>query len=281
MRGIHPTRARRSGHTGVVSRRRTADDYEFFDAPFAAMAHRGGWDALVPARFENSLLAFEHAVNDLGYRYVETDGHATADGVLVALHDTRLDRVTDMHGAVAGLPWRVVRRARIGGSEPVPTMDEVFEALPNTRINIDIKESGAIAPLAAAIRAHRAEDRVCVASFSPRRLAGFRALMGDRVATSVSVGAVAWSAYVPWLPRVLNSGAQVFQIPTSQAFGAVGIPVLTRNLARVAASRAMRIHVWTIDQSDEMVQLMDSGVDGIVSNRIDVLRRVARERALW
>ncbi|MDK9321843.1 hypothetical protein FAM23852_001322, partial [Propionibacterium freudenreichii] len=144
-----------------------------------------------------------------------------------------------------------------------------------------ICEEPAIAPLAAAIRAHRAEDRVCVASFSPRRLAGFRALMGDRVATSVSVGAVAWSAYVPWLPRVLNSGAQVFQIPTSQAFGAVGIPVLTRNLARVAASRAMRIHVWTIDQSDEMVQLMDSGVDGIVSNRIDVLRRVARERALW
>lgn len=261
--------------------RRTASHYEYFDAPFAAMAHRGGCDGQLPAALENSLAAFCHAVNDLGYHYLETDVHATADGTLIALHDDRLDRVSDMHGVVAELPWQTVRRARIGGIEPIPTMDELFEALPHARINIDIKADNAVAPLVAVIRRHHAQSRVCVASFSPRRLRHFRGLMGDDVAISASVGAVAWSSFMPLVPELVNCDAQAFQVPASLSRGRISLPVFTPALRRTARARDMRIHVWTIDRADQMEELMDHGVDGIVSNSIAVLRRVAQERGLW
>lgn len=262
-------------------RQPNANRFEYFDVPFAALAHRGGWDANSPAPLENSLRAFEHAVNDLGYRYVETDVHASADGVLVALHDERLDRVSDRQGVVAQLPFSEIRRARISGSEPVPTMDEVFEALPQARFNIDIKQKNAILPLVEAIRRHHAQSRVCVASFSPSRLTRFRSLMGPDVATAASIDVVAWSAYVPWIPWLLNAGVQAFQIPRNQQLGSLRLPVLTAGLRSVAHARDMRIHVWTIDDEQEMTELIDTGVDGIVTDRIDVLRHVASEHGVW
>ncbi|SER95681.1 glycerophosphoryl diester phosphodiesterase [Propionibacterium cyclohexanicum] len=265
----------------MSSPRANATRFEYFDTPFAALAHRGGWDEHCPAPLENSLRAFEHAVGDLGYRYVETDVHATSDGVLIALHDEHLDRVTDRRGAVSELPFSQVRRALIGGTEPIPTMDEVFEALPQTRINIDIKQENAIVPLVDAIRRHRAQARVCVASFSPTRLLRFRRLMGPTVATAASMDAVAWSAYVPWLPRLINAGVQAFQIPRTQWIGPLRVPVLTAWLRSVARERDMRVHLWTVDGQQEMTELIDAGVDGIVSNRIDVLRRVVAGRGQW
>lgn len=269
-------------HTGAVTRSpANASRFEYFDLPFAALAHRGGWDEQSPAPLENSLKAFAHAVDDLGYRYVETDVHASSDGVLIALHDDRLDRVTDRSGVVAQLPFRQLRRAKIGGSEPIPTMDEVFEALPQARLNIDIKQENAIVPLVEAIRRHHVQSRVCVASFSPSRLTRFRSLMGPDVATSASIDVVAWSAYVPWLPWLLNARVQAFQIPHRQRIGPVSLPVLTAGLRSVARTRDMRIHVWTIDDRQEMAELIDAGVDGIVSDRIDVLRRVAAQRGKW
>lgn len=261
--------------------RRNASDYAYFDMPFSALAHRGGWDDSVGEEFENSLVAFRHAVDDLGYRYVETDVHATSDGELLAFHDMRLDRVTDRRGSIAELEWAQVRAARIGGREPIPTMDEVFEALPEARINIDIKESNAIAPLVRTIHRHNAYDRVCVASFSPKRLAAFRRTMGPRVATSASLGAVAWSSFVPLLPRFMNAGVQAFQVPVRHRLGPASVTVLTRRLLRTARDRDMRVHVWTIDDPDQMRSLMDAGVDGIVSNRIVELKTLCMDRDLW
>lgn len=260
---------------------RNASRFDYFDTPFAALAHRGGWDADSPVGLENSLRAFEHAVNDLGYRYIETDVHASADGVLVALHDECLDRVTDRKGVVAELPFSEFRGARIASSEPVPTMDDVFEALPGVRLNIDIKHRNAIVPLVEAIRRHRAQSRVCVASFSPARLIRFRTLMGPDVPTAASIDVVAWSAYVPWLPRLLNAGVQAFQIPWTQRIGPFRLPVLTARLRSVARARDMRVHVWTIDDEQQMGELIDAGVDGIVTDRIDVLRHVASEHGVW
>ena len=96
--------------------------WPFLDHPGPlAFAHRGGageWP-------ENTMPAFEHAVG-LGYRYVETDVHATADGVLVAFHDDALDRVTDRTGKIADLPWSYVAEARVDGREPIPRLDDLL-----------------------------------------------------------------------------------------------------------------------------------------------------------
>ena len=99
------------------------------DGPIA-MAHRGG--ALHPDNigYENSMHAFEHAV-DLGYRYLETDLHATSDGVVIAFHDSKLDRVTDRTGVIAELPWSEVSKAKINGHEPIPRLDELLEHFPD------------------------------------------------------------------------------------------------------------------------------------------------------
>ena len=129
------------------------------------MAHRGGAHLPGNEGLENSLVAFANAVS-LGYRYLETDVHATADGVLLAFHDHHLDRVTDGRGRVGDLPWNVVRRARIGGREPIPTLEELLGAFPDARVNVDVKHRSAVGPLIDAVRRTDAIERVCVASFS-------------------------------------------------------------------------------------------------------------------
>ena len=99
-----------------------AADFAYFDAPTPiGLAHRGGAKLAANLHLENTLPAVREAVR-MGYRYLETDVHATSDGTLLAFHDLRLDRVTDQHGLVARLPYAAVRGARINGTEPIPLL---------------------------------------------------------------------------------------------------------------------------------------------------------------
>lgn len=258
-----------------------ASDYPYFDARFIALAHRGGGLYGPNEGRENTLAAFAEAVA-LGYRYLETDVHVSADGVLIAFHDDVLDRVTDARGAVKDVDFTTLRQARVGGSEPVPTLDEILDAFPSARINIDIKADGAIEPLVRTIEQHRAHERVCVGSFSPRRIHAFRRRMGTRVATSVGPYGVGWSAKVPLLPRVLNSPGVAFQLPLWHDLGrGASIRTLTPGLIAAAHARGKHVHVWTINDAPVMHDLIDRGVDGIVTDRIDVLKDVLVERGLW
>lgn len=261
-----------------VSRR--ASRYPYFDEPFAAMAHRGGYVSQQDAARENTLYAFAQAV-ELGYRYLETDVHATADGYLLAFHDDVLDRVTDATGVVAQMRFAQVRQALIAGIDQIPTLDEVLESFPDTCINIDIKAAGAIDPLVATIAAHRAQHRVCVSSFSAARLHRFRRLMGRQVATGHASPAVAWAALVPALPRVVPLPGQVFQIPVTTQLAGRTVRVLTPGLIAAARAQDVRVHVWTINDAAEMAELIALGVDGLITDRIDLLRQVATEFSLW
>lgn len=244
------------------------------------MAHRGGHlEDEAPIR-ENSLHAFRQAVA-LGFNYLETDVHASRDGKLIAFHDSVLDRVTDMRGVVADLPFKHVRRARIGGMDQIPTVDELLEEFPNQRFNIDIKAAGAVEPLAETIKRHRAHDRVCVASFSERRLRAFRRLVGASVASSQSTLAVAWSLMVPKLPQVMNFSGQAFQIPVCHQVMRTSIRVLTKRLMAVAHQRDMRVQVWTVNEVDEMRRLIEVGVGGIITDRIEVLKSVTQDFGIW
>jgi glycerophosphoryl diester phosphodiesterase len=217
----------------------------------------------------------------LGFRYIEIDVHATLDEQLVVFHDDTLRRLTGGSGAIADRTLAEVTRLRIGPTEGVPTLDEVLETFPDIRFNIDVKNAGAIAPLVKTIDRHRAHDRVCVGSFSVERLRQFRRLMGRRVPTSVSPIGVVWNGYVPLLPRLLNSPGTALQIPVTQALGPRHVPVLTRRLLRHAHLAGKVVHVWTIDDPAEMHRLLDMGVDGIMSDRTDLLKHVFVERGIW
>ena len=259
-------RGQRSGRSG------------YFDAPFIPLAHRGGITEAAPPEVENSLRGFR-AAWDFGFRHLETDVHTTADGVLVAFHDEVLDRVTDAKGRLADLPWAEVQRARIGGSEPIPLLDDLLDALPNARFNIDLKAPTAVDPLVAALDRHAAHDRVCVGSFSNATITRFRRLAGDRVATSASPIEVAVFGLLPGVRRFWPLWAQAFQMPEREP--RTGVRILTRGMVDAAHRRGALVHVWTINDRPDMERLIELGVDGIVTDDLATLKAVLVERDLW
>jgi glycerophosphoryl diester phosphodiesterase len=243
-----------------------------------AFAHRGGAYHPDIEGLENTLQAFAHAVG-LGYGYLETDVHVTSDGVLLAFHDTVLDRVTDATGAIATSTYAEVQRARINGSDPVPTLAELFDAFPDARFNIDLKAPGAVPALAVFLAEREAWDRVGVGSFSGRRLREFRRLTGGRVVTSASPGEVAAYRLLPSpVARLLTRGQpRVLQIPHR----AGRLTIVTPGLVRRAHRAGLHVHVWTIDDPAEMRALLEIGVDGIMTDRTDLLRDVLTEDGRW
>ncbi len=250
-----------------------------------ALAHRGGAFHPEIEGLENTVAAFEHAV-ELGYAYLETDVHVTRDGVLLAFHDTVLDRVTDRSGAIADLTLAQVREAVVGGREQVPTLAELFERFEHVRFNIDIKSEGAVAALADFVAAREAWDRVLVGSFSPRRLATFRRLTGGRVPTSAHPWEVLAFRLLPSarLARALTRGrVAALQVPHRRRLPVAGatVRVVTPGLVRRAHAAGTHVHVWTIDEPEEMHHLLALGVDGLFTDRTDVLRAVLTERGLW
>lgn len=257
---------------------RPAADYAYFAPAFLALAHRGGVTAEAPAHVENSLRSF-HQAWARGYRYLETDVHTTADGVLIAFHDDRLDRVTNAAGIIADLPWAEVSQARIGGLEPIPQLSDLFEALPKAHFNIDIKAAGALEPLVTAIQRHQAASRVCVGSFSTRRMVEFRRLTAGTVATSASPAEVAVFAFAPGLRRIWPLKGQAFQVPERDP--RTGLPVVTRSTLSAAHARGAVVHVWTVNDREGMERLIELGVDGIITDEIDILKAVLQERDLW
>ncbi|MFK4069964.1 glycerophosphodiester phosphodiesterase [Streptomyces sp. NPDC029674] len=238
-----------------------------------ALAHRGG----AADGLENTAAAFRRAV-DLGYRYIETDVHATADGRLVAFHDTTLDRVTDATGRIIDLPWSEVRHARVAGSEPVPLFEELLESFPEVRWNVDVKAEPALLPLLDLIRRTGSWDRVCVGSFSEARVARAQRLAGPRLATSLGTRGVAALRMVSYgVPAALRRSAVCAQVPETHG----RIRVVDHRFVRTAHARGLQVHVWTVNDAERMTALLDLGVDGIVSDHIETLRGVLKDRGAW
>ncbi|MFF9124953.1 glycerophosphodiester phosphodiesterase [Streptomyces sp. NPDC014889] len=236
-------------------------------------AHRGG----AADGLENTMAQFRRAAA-LGYRYMETDVHATADGRLVAFHDATLDRVTDGAGRIADLPWDDVRQARVAGREPVPLFAELLETFPEVRWNVDVKAEPALRPLLDVIERTNAWDRVCVGSFSEARVVRAQRLAGPRLATSYGTRGVLALRLRSWgLPAVPRRSAVAAQVPVSQ----YGVPVVDGRFVRAAHARGLHVHVWTINDPALMHRLLDLGVDGIMTDHIDTLRKVMEERGVW
>ncbi|WP_462417415.1 glycerophosphodiester phosphodiesterase family protein [Kytococcus sp. Marseille-QA3725] len=292
-----------TGHETPAPSHRTA--YLTEDRP-VALAHRG----FAPDGGENSLAAFDAAVA-LGCEYVETDVHATSDGVVVAFHDETLDRVTDAVGAVADLPWEVVRRARITGGHPIPTLEELLLRHPGLRVNIDLKSDAAVEPTVRLVERLGVHDRVLLTSFDDTRRERALGLLSAPVATSAGqtrtallwaasrllvvsaaigvTSAEAWGgrASVPGLrvatgaegtahrlARWVARGIDAYQVP--ERFR--GLRVVDDAFLDAAHAAGAHVHVWTVNEVEDMERLLDLGVDGLVTDRADRLVAVLRER---
>jgi glycerophosphoryl diester phosphodiesterase len=274
----------------VTSRRSTPrTGFAFLDEPVdrgevVAFAHRGGVLHPDVAGLENTVKAFEVAVG-LGYRYLETDVRATRDGELLAFHDDHLDRVTDGGGALADLEYAEVTTALVGGREPIPRFAELLEVFPDARFNVDLKSPGGIDPLVDLVTTMGVQDRLCVGSFAERVLRRFRARMRAEssvpVATSCGIVAAAALAFLPAgrrMPGLVRDTGSVLQVP-HRFRGRV--KVVDEDFVDRAHSSGRHVHVWTINDRAEIEQMLDLGVDGIFTDRPDVLREVLVARGAW
>jgi glycerophosphoryl diester phosphodiesterase len=256
--------------------------HAFLDHPGPIpFAHRGGADGQAG---ENTLSAFKIAV-DTGYRYLETDVHATSDGVLLAFHDRRLQRVTDTKGRISMLTAAEVSLARIG-DEPIPTMADLLEEFPDARFNIDVKEPNAIGPLTELLRRTDAVERVCISSFSDTRLTAMRAAFGPELCTSAGPREAFrfWRASrrlkageVPDPATLPHLAAACLQVPP----GLGRIVVVDERLLAAARAAGLPVHVWTVNEAADMERLLDLGADGIMTDRLDTLKTVLTKRGTW
>lgn len=255
-------------------------------APPVAIAHRGSRH-LWP---ENTMEAFDGAVG-LGYRFLETDLHVTADGIVVCFHDDTLDRTTDGHGAVRSLGFDSLRALDAGhrhlfdGGYPfrrngvrVPSLEEAVTSFPEVSFIVDLKGDGIVQPLVSLIDRLSLHDRLIVGSFSDRRLDQFRDATGGKVPTSSG----------PMLSRRWLLGSRVGRAPGRQRASVLQLPgqsrgvrVVDERLVDTAHSNGLQVHVWTVNDPGEMAAFLDMGVDGIISDRPDLLKELLAARGQW
>jgi glycerophosphoryl diester phosphodiesterase len=246
-----------------------------------AFAHRGGSE-LWP---ENTMVAFQRAVQ-LGCRYLETDLRTTKDGVMVTIHDETLDRISDGSGPVHALTLAELKRLDAGyrfsldGDQTfpfrgkgvtVPTLAEVTQAFPDICLNLDIKqkEPPLVEALATFIEEQGAHDRILAGSFHDRILKEFRRRTDGRVATSAASreARLFWLASRLRLTRFLRPAYDALQVPARQG----SLPVVDRRFVQAAHRLGIQVHVWTVDEREEMHRLLNLGVDGLMSDRPDLL----------
>jgi glycerophosphoryl diester phosphodiesterase len=263
--------------------------HPFLDRPGpVAIAHRGGAGEAP----ENTLEAFGMAVA-LGYCYLETDAHVSRDGVVLAFHDPRLDDKTDRTGAIAALSIAEVEAADAGyvfsadggRSFPfrgrgvrIPRLEELLLRWPEARVNIDPKTDACVEPLVALIDRLGAWDRVGIGAFSDRRIGRVRALSRGRACTSMGPRAVAGARAAALCGVMPRAGADCVQVPLRRR----RIPIVTAGFVRAAHRAGLPVHVWTVNSESLMHDLLDLGVDGIMTDRPRLLRDVfaARDLAL-
>ena len=255
------------------------------DPPFWVIAHRG-YSGRYP---ENTMLAFEKAA-ELPIDAIELDIHTTRDGRIVVIHDPTLDRTTDRTGRVLDFTYEELRKADAGyrfdpdgrkeypfrgqGLE-VPLLEDLFKRFPRMRFVIEIKQTlpALEEPLYRLIRKYRLSERVIVASEHTDPLARFRS-MNPLVATNFS-REEAKSFYRMFrlhLASFSKPEGDALQIPESYNGRSVITPEFVANVKR----KGLTLHIWTVNDPADMRRLIDTGVDGIISDFPDRLLQVAR-----
>lgn len=242
-----------------------------------AFAHRG----FSSAGAENTMAAFAAAI-ELGFGYLETDVQTSADGVLMVFHDDTVDRVTDGSGRVDELTFEQLRALRVAGREQIPTFEELLLAWPDVQLNVDAKDKRSADLLALAIRQHGAHDRVLVAAFDESSTKRVLRASGGTVAWSAGSRTAALSVVLGalgllWLIRPRLANLTALQVPVHHG----PFRILTRGFIRRAHAAGVQVHAWVIDDPAQMRELLDLGVDGLMSDRADLLAEVMAERGSW
>lgn len=267
-----------ASQTGAAAISRQVFEQE--NSRFIVFAHRGG-GGLYP---ENTLEAFRYSAQ-IGADALELDVHATSDGALVVLHDAAVDRTTDGRGAVNSLTLEQLKKLDAGylftddGGQTfpfrgkgvsVPTLKEVFDALPAMTFNIEPKQQtpSIVAPLCALLRERKMTDKAIVGSFNQQTIDDFRRQCPE-VATAASPSEASrfLALEKAGLADSYSPPMQALQVPEN--LGA--LRVVTKDFVLAAHRRNLKVHVWTVNDTDAMQRLIDAGADGIMTDYPDRL----------
>ena len=242
----------------------------YFEPPIPRVFAHRGFSYLVPGVDENTIDSFRNALGQ-GASHIETDTQATLDGVAVLFHDSTLLRLMSVDAKVSELTFAELSSYSLPNNGKVPSLDQVLRELPGVRLNIDIKSAGAIGPTVRAIEENNAHDRVLISSFSNTRRKRALALLSRPVATSGSMSEVLriWLAHKflgGFGLKALTKDLDALQLPCNYG------PILFAEQKFIAAMTAnnLEVHFWTINEVDQMNELLSMGASGIVTDRCDL-----------
>jgi len=244
------------------------------------IAHRGGGDEAP----ENSFTAFS-AMHELGVRYIETDAHLTADDVVVLNHDEVIDRTYDGEGRISEMTYEEICQYRNSAGETMPRLVDALESFPELFWNIDAKSDDVVDPLLEILAEREAFGRVLLASFSEKRLNRIRDCEEPELTTSLGVPAVVRlmlasetvSAAETWRVDGPHQHVRAVQVPEKMK----GIRVVNPRFVATAHTAGLAVHVWTVNEPDAMVRLLDWRVDGLITDRPTMLREILKARGQW
>lgn len=241
-------------------------------------AHRGS-TILWP---ENTMTAFQGAV-DSGCIYIETDLHVTIDGVLVTFHDDKLERLTNGKGWVKDWNWEDLRKLDAAyhfnpaanyplrnSGITIPSLEKVMTTFPNLMLNLDLKQPGIEQNVVDFIKKFGYENRVMIASFKAGRVRRFRSLSGSCCATSAGYTEAGAFWVYSRIGKSYKIPAAALQVPPRKGW----LTIVDEKLIKNAHALGIQVHVWTVNEPQEMQRLIELGVDGIITDRIDLLNRV-------
>ena len=285
---------------GQTNRMISENIHPFFQGyKFFGFVHRGGDEK----KTENTLEAFQYS-SDLGFVFMETDVQSTSDGRVVIFHDADLKRIAGIDKKIKDLTFDEVTNIDLINGGKIPSLEETLFSFPNLRFNIDIKTNSAVEESIKIIKSQEALTRVCLASFSNKRIRRIRKLAGSQSCTSMSQLEVV-NAIFHVLAENLGSGINLrrkmrgdeayfkskwmrttipfngipdcAQVPVGQW----GIPIVTQSFIRIMNLLGKFVHVWTIDEPEEMNRLIDLGVDGLMTDKPSILKSTLIDRGLF
>ena len=267
-------------------------EHPFFTQQDGVMviAHQGGeW-----LRPSNTLAAFDNAM-ELGVDVLEMDIHQTQDGVIILMHDATVDRTTDGSGAIKEMSFDEIRALDAGyywtdddgATYPyrgqgiqVPTLEELFQRYPDMRMNIEIKQEtpSMVRPFCQLIHDYNMQDKILVATFHQATVEEFREDCPDVITSMVEPEIqLFFGLNAAYLGALFQAPGTAFQVPLTSSLPVIGeVDVITERFVRVAHSHNIQVHAWTINDPAEMERLIALGVDGIITDRPDLLLEVAK-----
>ena len=237
---------------------------------------------------ENTMAAFRLAVEGWGVDMLETDAHLTTDGKVVLIHDATVDRTCNGTGPIASMSWQQVKALDAGfhfrdldGETSfrgkgirVPSLEEVLDAFPDTRVNVETKSPDVARPLLEVIRRHNATHRVLVATEVEAWRNDAHGYTGPWGAPRRDI-AWFWCASHARMVGTLRPRFDVLQVPERWR----GLRVVTPRFISQAHRLNVAVHVWVVDDEGDMRRLLDWGVDGLQTDRLDILARVLADVA--